>query len=787
MSNTIRQSNIFGGVDWKMAYESFLQADYTSYEYNSIYQSMVDYIKDNYPDEFNDYIRNSELMAHVNMLAYLGQNYAFRNDVNSKENFMDDAIRRESIIKIANTLTYKVQRNKAASGLLKISSLSTTENIKDSDGNNLSNVRIFWNQRGLPTWYDSFIKIIEATLNGDNRFGNPLQRSTIDGVRHEIYGVRQSQTDNYVYQFMRNINGTSYPFEIVPSRIDEEEITERHPSTDEQFSLVYKNNGKGNSDNNTGFFIQFKQGSLLKRDFFYTTPKIDRSEYIDIENINNTDVWVQEIKENGELIEKWHDVPNESGENIIYNSINLDNRTIYFSKTLSQNKVEILYGDGNFSVSPTKHMRVWVRKSANEKYKINKHDISDVRVDIPYVSNDGKPQTLSVYLTNEYVVDNADTSQEIEIIKSNIQADHYRQNRMVTIEDYNIFPFERNPLRKMRTLNRGNASKSRYPYIEAHDPTGLHSNSIVNGVDGYLFSEYYEQQSKFNLDVNYSIDENTITQMYIEPLLKTDYFKTFYMNDVFVRNFYNDIDVYTLENDFPRLYWNNKHIKSHNKVGNLQFKERSEWVTATIDQYSFMRQRSKLLFVKDNKSYWTTLISHDGDITLSDHVPTNAYLYYVVPSPSLYIDSSLKPKMLRYIERRESFGLRFDDITGKWIMISQDNILGSSTEYDTLTPNSPTSPDNRWLIKCIFIRDIDGDYYRITVRGSRLVFGSDKQTRFFFINTDWVPDVKTGVPSLDTINIEQDGIDIVDNELTPEFEQYVTKKNISINYLDDME
>ena len=63
------------------------------------------------------------------------------------------------------------------------------------------------------------------------------------------------------------------------------------------------NNGNGNDSSDSGFFIQFKQGELQKRDMFYTTPKIDRSELLDATNINNTDVWVQQIDENGKLLE----------------------------------------------------------------------------------------------------------------------------------------------------------------------------------------------------------------------------------------------------------------------------------------------------------------------------------------------------------------------------------------------------------------------------------------------------------------------------------------------------
>lgn len=791
MSNTIRQSNIFGNYDWKIAYDSFLEADYASYDYDTIYQSMVDYIRLNYAEDFNDYIQHSELLAHVNLLAYLGQSYAFKNDVNVIENFMDDAKRRQSIINIASSLTYRPSRNITANGYLKIMSIETTDDIVDSSGMSLQNRLISWNQKGEPTWYDSFIKILESAFKYQNKFGKPYQKNNQGNFRNEVYELNQDVSEKYVYQFTHSIDGQELSYELVPSMFDDGVMTERTPSTDDPFTIIFKNNGNGNDSSDSGFFIQFKQGELQKRDMFYTTPKIDRSELLDATNINNTDVWVQQIDENGKLLEYWYDIPEKSGQNVIYNEIDLTQRNIYFSKSLANDRVAILYGDGNFSRSPTNHMRVWFRVSANKQYTIRINDISNKRVRIPYKNREGKPQTLTVYLSNMETVDNAKISETITEIKENVIANHYQQNRMVTIEDYNVFPFQNNPLRKLRTTNRNNAGKGRFPFLDTRDPTGMHSNLFVNAVDGYIFSEYYESYRKYVTD-NVVFNVNTLPLQVIEPLLQHEYSKTYYVNEVFHTEYIQHPSKYTLDDRFPRLYWKNRCIGDSNRLGNIVYQQINDlnelvWVNLNVNDEVIIREQSKLLFLYEKKEYWTTLIEIDGEIVISDYVPTNAYLYMVIPSFDTKLSDGIKEQILSLINREESFGLRYNTEYGNWNLISQNNIVNVDDTYSNNTPTSTISPDQRWLIKCIFTRDIGENYYVITSRGMRLVFGSEKQVRFFFKNTDYVDDIVTGLPSLDFVNIVQDNEDYGMAEYKPIHDEYVTTTTQDIEYLDDMD
>ena len=65
-------------------------------------------------------MESSEFIAIIELIAYLGTSLAFRTDLNSRENFIDTAERRESIIRLAQMVNYVPRRNIPASGLFKI-------------------------------------------------------------------------------------------------------------------------------------------------------------------------------------------------------------------------------------------------------------------------------------------------------------------------------------------------------------------------------------------------------------------------------------------------------------------------------------------------------------------------------------------------------------------------------------------------------------------------------------------------------------------------------------------
>lgn len=171
MATSGRQSALFGVQDWKRFYEVYGQADFSSYDYETLRKNFIDYLTRYYPESFNDYIESSEFVALLDVMAFMGQALAFRNDLNARENFIDTAERRDSVIKLANLVSYTPKRNIAGQGLIKITAISTTESIIDVNGTNLSNTVILWNDPANAGWQDQFNTVLNAALVNSQRVG----------------------------------------------------------------------------------------------------------------------------------------------------------------------------------------------------------------------------------------------------------------------------------------------------------------------------------------------------------------------------------------------------------------------------------------------------------------------------------------------------------------------------------------------------------------------------------------------------------------------------------------
>jgi len=138
MSTTDRQNRLLVAENWKRIYQSFRNADFQSYDFDNLRRTMISYLRTNYPEDFNDYIESSEYLALIDLIAFLGQNISFRMDLNARENFLELAERRESVLRLARMLSYNPKRNQAATGMLKVTSVSTTEEVIDTNNFNLA-------------------------------------------------------------------------------------------------------------------------------------------------------------------------------------------------------------------------------------------------------------------------------------------------------------------------------------------------------------------------------------------------------------------------------------------------------------------------------------------------------------------------------------------------------------------------------------------------------------------------------------------------------------------------
>ena len=487
MATATRQSGLFVAEDWKVIYRAFTQVNFSAYDFDTIRAAMIDYIRINFPEDFNDWIESSEFVAIIELLAYLGQSLAFRTDLNTRENFLDTAERRDSILKLARLISYNASRNYTSEGLVKVEQISTTQPITDSNGTNLANKTIRWNDANNPDWFEQFILVLNSAFVTTNPFGRPAKYGTVNSITTQLYTLNNDPSANKVFPFTATVNNDSYPFEIInPDFTSGETFFEKEPDPLESLSLIYQNDGEGNDSTHTGFFLYFKQGTLYNEDFSITVPIENRVLNIGGSNINNTDVFVHEINQDGYIINEWTKVPSVVGSNIIFNSLDSSVRKIYSVITRPDDQVSIRFADGRFGDVPSGLFRVWYRESANERMVIKPENIRNNRLDIPYFSSvDNSTYFLSLTFSLKEQVTTSTPSQSSSQVKQVAPQSYYVQDRMVNGEDYNVFPLRNSEAAAIKAVNRIYSGFNRY--VDINDPTGLAQNVNLFGEDGLLY------------------------------------------------------------------------------------------------------------------------------------------------------------------------------------------------------------------------------------------------------------------------------------------------------------
>lgn len=349
MAQTTRQTNLLVNQDWTKVYQSFTNADFTSYDFETLRGSMINYLKTYYPESFNDFLESSEYLALIDMIAFLGQSLSFRTDLNARENFLDTAQRRDSILKLARMLSYNPTRTQSASGLLKIDSISTTESVLDSNGINLSNTTINWNDLTNSNWLEQFTTILNATLNSGQAVGKPANSQLINGIQTDEYSISLSSNSLPVAPFTVPIQSAPITFEAVSATtLGQSYIYENTPVAVNKFNILYRNDNNGNGSNNTGFFVYFKQGTMQATNFNIQNAIPNNIVPINTNNINNSDGWLYGLNVSGGIQSVWSAVPALSGINVVYNQ--QSNKNLYQVSTRNNDQVSLVFGEIGKSV-----------------------------------------------------------------------------------------------------------------------------------------------------------------------------------------------------------------------------------------------------------------------------------------------------------------------------------------------------------------------------------------------------------------------------------------------------
>jgi hypothetical protein len=511
-----RQTGLVSAENWKKIYQTFREADFTTYDFETLRKSMIDYIKLYYPEDFNDFTESSEFIALIDLIAFLGQSLAFRTDLNARENFLDTAERRDSVLKLAKLISYNPKRSIPATGYLKIDSVNTTENIFDSDGFNLSNIIVNWTDPSNDNWQEQFTAILNAAIVNTQVVGRPSNTQELNGVTTDEYGLNLVPDIIPVYRYDSSVEGTRTTFELVSaSSLGKDYLYEVAPDFNRPFNFLYRNDFNGNTSNNTGYFFYFKQGNLSSLDFSIAEAVPNKVVDVDIDNINNNDLWLYSLNSDGTTDSLWTKVPATSGINIIYN--NTQDRNLYQVNTRAGDRISLVFGDGSFTNIPQGNYRLYYRTGNGLNYRITPDEMRSITISFNYLSRLNRIETITFRASLKYTVANASARESTEQIKQKAPQQYYTQNRMITGEDYNILPYTTfSQVVKAKAINRTSSGLSRY--LDMIDTTGKYSSTNIFGQDGVLYENRYTKSFTFSFRSQNDI-QNIIYDRVINDLI----------------------------------------------------------------------------------------------------------------------------------------------------------------------------------------------------------------------------------------------------------------------------
>ena len=773
MATTTRQTSLLVAEDWTKLYQSFRNADFQSYDYETLRASMVSYLQLYYPEDFNDFIESSEFIALIDMIAFLGQSLAFRADLNARENFIDTAQRRDSILKLARLISYNPKRNNNSRGFLKFDSVSTTENVFDSNGINLAGLVINWADAGNSNWLEQMTMVLNASLVNNQAIGKPAYSQVIGGITNDEYQINLVPNVLATYSFQATVAGTQMPFEMVsPTSSGETYIYEVTPKLNVPFNFLYKNDNLGNGSPNTGYFLYCKQGELKSLNFTFAESIPNRVYNIDTNNINNTDVWLYSVDSAGNLSTLWEQVPAVANTNVIYNATL--NKNIYQVNTRAGDQIDLVFGDGSFANLPQGNFRLYYRVSNGLQYKITPDELQGGVIPINYISQSGRVETITITASLQYTIANASTRESLDDIKQKAPQQFYTQNRMVTGEDYNILPYTLfNDILKIKAVNRTSSGISRY--LDVIDVTGKYSSTNIFAQDGMLYRD--------NTTNTFSFDYSTTNDIY---RVIYDRIAAIAQAPETLQFFYSQYPSL----DLTDIYWHTSTIIANGCTGYfvdsqgkiLQIGSAVTGANKYIVQSSIIKLSAGTGNYFDSRNYIQTgtprnpgdkyyvyaavelvvgdgtnggqgnLSNGEGPVTINQIIPVTetASADRVFAVFNVALPTSLVSTMVGYIQAFANFGLRYDINSATWKMIAPQD-LNTTNGFSLLNAGNVSGQalDSSWLIAFNTV----GKTYTVSYRGLNYIFQSVQETNFYYDGTTKIFDASTGLTVKDQIKV----------------------------------
>ena len=752
MSRQIAKAESYATV-----HSAFSQINFNAFDYNTIKQSLIDYLKIYYPEDFDDFIESSELIAIIETFAYVGELISYRLDVNAQENFLSTAQRKESILRLAKLISYKPFRNIPHRGLVKITSIKTSESIVDVDGVNLANKRINWNDSNNQKWKDQFILTMNHVMQQSFGSVGADSRTQVDNVLFELYtfnNISKNETTSVTFPYTVSVSDTSYDMELVPVTIAEDGPEERRPEIRTPFTFMYASDGLGDASDTTGFLMLTKQGTLQRRQAFFDGITPNQTYTIPVNNINHTDVFINNVNQDDRSIitndpyetffsnstsryGEWSVVGIDSYESVIFNTD--ANRRKVEIETLDNDQIKIIFGDGEFADIPSGSFDIWFRTSANDTSTIPKTAVSDETISFVYVDADGITQTFTFTVSLVSALQNSSKSETLEHIRRIAPSVYYTQDRMVNARDYNSYMLQDPRILKLQAINRTFAGDSKY--IAWHDPKEYYEDTKIFGNDLAIFRKRESPINGYKSVVSSALGGTELLVNHIEPKLETiDYFlmaasrlEVVNVSNSTYRTLFIDNDVKPertrIAAELDRIITSSNTSGSIGSTLNLYYSpSRDEWVfpispTNTTDpapqkddilvfqivpQYKFGNIHSgwiiyqatdSLVAYSDSTRFWNTNGS-DAVINMSSLLSENDVITVLAANKNVDETALLATDIKYNTIKQESFNEEFDTINSLTILPVDQNDDGI--------------PDN------ILQSEIFGEYYEFVSSPSTL-------------------------------------------------------------------
>ena len=111
--------------------------------------------------------------------------------------------------------------------------------------------------------------------------------------------------------------------------------------------------------------------------------------------------------------------------------------------------------------------------------------MQNIDIVIPFLNRQNIEKSLIITFSLQETITNGSAAESDDQIKRRASQVYYTQDRMVTGEDYNVFPLNNGLVRKIHTVNRTYSGHNRF--VDINDPTSKYQDTNVISDDGLFY------------------------------------------------------------------------------------------------------------------------------------------------------------------------------------------------------------------------------------------------------------------------------------------------------------